>query len=147
YLSMEILKSSPVVGGVYVMALAPASIVAIIVSSVGPPVATIGTSGNSSLICLTMLAVFAAPETFRMVAPASNLDLISVFSDTTVTIMGISIILRIAIMVSLGVGALTTTPIAPLNSASRAKLTTLLPLVNPPPTPQKTGTSATMVIA
>src|SRR5690606_41421565 len=95
YLSMEILKSSPVVGGVYVMALAPASIVAIIVSSVGPPVATIGTSGNSSLICLTMLAVFAAPETFRMVAPASNLDLISVFSDTTVTIMGISIILRI----------------------------------------------------
>ena len=36
---------------------------------------------------------------------------------------------------------------APLNSASKAKLTTLLPWVIPPPTPQKTGTSAAITNA
>ena len=66
---MEILKSSPGVGGVYVIALAPASMVAIMVSSVGPPVATIGTSGNWSLIRFIMSTVLAAPETLSILAP------------------------------------------------------------------------------
>ena len=43
-------KISPLDGGVYVIALAPASIVSKIDSFVGPPVAMIGTFGNFSLI-------------------------------------------------------------------------------------------------
>ena len=64
------------------MALAPARIVSIIVSSVGPPVAIIGTSGNCSLIFLTIPAVLAAPDTFIIDAPASSLAAISVFYKT-----------------------------------------------------------------
>ena len=48
---------------------------------------------------------------------------------------------------SLGIGLFTTTPIAPLNSASKAKLVTLFPVVIPPPTPQNTGTSAAIINA
>ena len=50
------LKTSPFEGGVQVIALAPASIVSRMESSVGPPVAMIGKSGNSLLIFLTTFA-------------------------------------------------------------------------------------------
>ena len=59
--------------GVYVIAFAPASIVFIILSIVGPPVAIIGKFGNSSLIFLTILGVFFPPDTFNIEAPASIL--------------------------------------------------------------------------
>ena len=48
-------------GGVKVIALAPASMVSFIDSSVGPPVAIIGNSGNLLLIFLTILGVFLPP--------------------------------------------------------------------------------------
>ena len=81
------------VGGVYVIALAPAWIVSQIDSSVGPPVAIIGNSGNLFLMFLTMLAVFFPPETFNIVAPASILLAISSSSEITVTMTGISIVI------------------------------------------------------
>lgn len=74
-----------------VIALAPASMVSLIDSSVGPPVAIIGNSGNLFLIFLTMFAVFLPPETFNIVAPASIRLAIS-SSEITVTITGISIV-------------------------------------------------------
>ena len=63
------LKTSPLVGGVHVIAFAPASIVSSIDSSVGPPVAIIGNSGNSRRISLTIEAVFLAADTLKIVAP------------------------------------------------------------------------------
>ena len=81
-MSINSLIAFPEVGGVYVIALAPASMVSFIVSSFGPPVAMIGNSGNSSLIFFTILGVSAPPETFIIVAPASILLAISSFSET-----------------------------------------------------------------
>ena len=59
------------------MALAPASIVSKIDSSVGPPVAIIGTSGNFSRIFRTTPAVRSAAETLSTEAPAASLAAIS----------------------------------------------------------------------
>lgn len=95
------------------MALAPASIVCIIVSDVGPPVAIIGTVGYSLLIFLTISGVFDAADTFSMDTPLLSLLSISAFSDTTVITMGISIHSYKYLIVSLGVGAFRTTPTAP----------------------------------
>ena len=47
--------------------------VALIVSSVGPPVANTGKAGYSDLIFLTISAVSLPPETFNIVAPDSIL--------------------------------------------------------------------------
>ena len=91
--------------------------------------------------------MFFPPETFNIVAPASILSLIFSWIETTVTIKGISIVFLIFETTSFDVGEFTTTPIAPLNSASNAKFTTLFPWVIPPPTPQKTGTSAAITNA
>lgn len=66
-------NSSPLDGGVYVIALAPASIVSKIDSFVGPPVAIMATSGYSFRISATIDAVAAAPDTFKISAPASSL--------------------------------------------------------------------------
>ena len=54
-------NSSPVVGGVMVMAFAPARIVSKMLSSVGPPVAMMAACGYCSRMWRTMLAVSAAP--------------------------------------------------------------------------------------
>ena len=66
--------------------------VALIVSSVGPPVANTGKAGYSDLIFLTISAVSLPPETFNIVAPDSILAFMSSSFDTTVTIIGISIV-------------------------------------------------------
>ena len=71
-------NSSPLDGGVYVIALAPASIVSKIDSLVGPPVAIMATSGYSFRISATIDAVAAAPDTFKISAPASSLRRTSV---------------------------------------------------------------------
>ena len=54
-------NSTPLEGGVYVMALAPAWMVRRIDSSVGPPVAMMGTFGKSRRISATISGVAAAP--------------------------------------------------------------------------------------
>ena len=71
-------NSSPLDGGVYVIALAPASIVSKIDSLVGPPVAIMATSGYSYRISATIDAVAAAPDTFKISAPAFSLRRTSV---------------------------------------------------------------------
>lgn len=60
------------------MALAPASMVAVMVSGRLPPVAIMGTSGYRSRMDCTNWGVLAAAATFRMDAPASSLAPISV---------------------------------------------------------------------
>ena len=129
------------------MALAPARMVARMVSSVGPPVAMMGTSGNCLRIWATISGVRAAPETFRMSAPASRRAWISVLSATTVTTTGMSTSSLIMRTTSLGMGAFSTTPKAPWCSAWMARRSERIPLVTPPPTPTKTGTSATLMMA
>ena len=57
------LKTSPFVGGVHVTAFAPAAIVALMVSSVGPPVAIIGMSGYFLRIFSISSGVLAAADT------------------------------------------------------------------------------------
>ncbi len=142
-----LLNNSAVVGGVKVIALAPAFTVASTDSLFGPPVAMIGTSGNFSLIALTTSGVRAAADTLSMSAPASSRPWMSSFSFKTVTITGISNLCLIELITWFLVGAFTTTPIAPCCSASTARPTTRGPLVVPPPTPEKTGISAAWVIA
>ena len=56
-------KISPLDGGVHVMALAPALMVSRMLSSVGPPVAMMGTSGCCSRMRRTTAGVSAAAET------------------------------------------------------------------------------------
>ena len=72
------------------MALAPAAMVAEMVSPVLPPLAMMGTSGNSSRIFFTMRGVSVLHATFRMEAPASMRERISVSSLVTVMMTGIS---------------------------------------------------------
>ena len=55
------------------MQSAPASMVAMMLSGVGPPVAMIGTLGNFSLILRTTCGVLAAADTLRIETPASSL--------------------------------------------------------------------------
>ncbi len=144
---MDWANSSPLEGGVYVMALAPAWMVSRMVSSVGPPVAMMGTSGNLSRMERTMAGVLPAPDTLSISAPASIRARTSVLSDTTVTTTGISSTCLSLCTTSLLVGALTTTPKAPSCSASLARLTTRRPRVTPPPTPVNTGISAACITA
>ena len=68
-------------------------------------------------------------------------------SDTTVRTIGISTKRDNSLIISVCTGALSTTAAAPCNSASKAILNTLAPLVVPPPTPTKTGCLATPIIA
>lgn len=103
-------NSSPVVGGVMVMAFAPARMVSKMLSSVGPPVAMMAACGYCSRMWRTMLAVSAAPETLKISVPASMRPLMSYRSDTTVAMTGISTTDLISAMTSFGIGALTTTP-------------------------------------
>ena len=72
------------------IALAPASIVAFIESSVGPPVAMIGILGYFSLIFFTISGVFLAAETLKISAPFFILPSISSSSLTTEIITGMS---------------------------------------------------------
>ena len=69
------------------MAFAPARMVSKIVSSFGPPVARIGTSGNCVRMLLTICGVAAAPDTFKKSAPASIRLRISMRSETIVAII------------------------------------------------------------
>ena len=64
-------------GGVQVIAFAPASIVERIDSLVGPPVAIIGMSGCRLRISLTTFVVLPAADTLNIFAPASSLLSIS----------------------------------------------------------------------
>ena len=86
-------------------------------SGVGPPVAIIGIKGNSFLILATMLAVFAPPDTLNIDTPAFIRAAVSYLSDITVITIGISMRFFISITKAFGVGALSTTPNAPFNSA------------------------------
>ena len=73
------------------MAFAPAAMVSAISSSVLPPLAIIGTSGNCCLILRTTFGVSLPQATLRMETPASRRAAISVFSLVTVTTIGASI--------------------------------------------------------
>ena len=95
------------------MALAPASTVARMLSSVGPPVAIIGTSGKRSLMLRTTCGVLPAADTFKMLTPESMRPCMSSSSLSTVITIGTSIVACRSLIVSFLVGALTTTPIAP----------------------------------
>lgn len=129
------------------MALAPASMVIAIDSSVLPPVAIIATWSEISLILFTISEVLSAPETLKISIPALILPLISSLSETMVMVTGISIYSLSLWIKSLGVGLLSTTPKAPWNSAWMANSTDLSPVVIPPPTPQKIGLSAANIKA
>ena len=65
-------------------------------------------------------------------------------ATATVTTTGTSTLLRMRLRMRPGVGALTTTPVAPCISAYMARFTTRLPVVSPPPTPTNTGRSLAM---
>ena len=135
-------KISPLDGGVHVMALAPARMVSRMLSSVGPPVAMMGTSGCCSRMQRTTAGVSAAAETLKMSAPALMRSSKSVSARATVSTTGMSIISATCETTALAVGALSTTPVAPCISANMARLTTRCPCVRPPPTPANTGISA-----
>ena len=60
-----------------------------------------------------------------------------------VTTTGISTDSLTCLIVSSGAGELSIAPIAPWNSACKAIFADLVPCVNPPPTPHKTGLSET----
>ena len=94
-----------------------------------------------------MFAVLAPPLTFNISAPASILLCTSVNSDTIVTTTGMSIESFTYLIVSSGAGELRIAPIAPWNSACKAIFADLVPCVNPPPTPHRTGISETDSIA
>ena len=87
--------------------------VARMVSSVGPPVAMIGTSGNISRIWATISGVRAAPDTLRKSTPAASFPATSACSDTTVYTSGISTVSLMARMASSVMKALHTSPKAP----------------------------------
>ena len=78
------------------MAFAPASMVRLMLSLVGPPVAMIGISGYFARIFATTSGVFPAAEIFRIPAPAAILASMSVFSSRTVMTTGMSTILLIS---------------------------------------------------
>ena len=122
------------------MAFAPASMVRRILSPVLPPVAMMGTSGRALRASRTSSGVCAAAAMFRMEAPASMRASKSVPNFVTVMTVGISITPETARRFRLLIGALSTTPIAPCDSTSRASCTVRRPRVVPPPTPQNTGT-------
>ncbi len=128
------------------MAFAPASIVSRMVSSVGPPVAIIGTVGKESRIIFTILGVSLAAETLNIFVPASILAATSTSSFTTETTTGTSTISEIRFTISFFVGALSTTPATPRVSAFVARLTARSPFVSPPPTPANTGISEALTI-
>ena len=116
-----------------------AAMVRAIFSSVFPPLAISGMSGNFSRIFATTSGVFVPQATFRISAPAFSLALISVFSWVTVIITGISTAAATAARFRLLIGAFRITPMAPWHSTSLARATVRSPFVVPPPTPQKTG--------
>ena len=69
-----------------------------------------------------------------------------VWSFTIVTITGISSASDRELTTSSDVGAFTTTPSAPCNSALVPNKTARIPWVRPPPTPAKTGISEAIII-
>ena len=89
-----------------------------------------------------MAGVSPAAETLKMLTPASIRAAKSVSGRTTVEIRGMSTVLDTVLRCSKEVGWLATTPVAPCISAKAAICAMRLPLVRPPPTPTKTGTSA-----
>ena len=106
-----------------------------------------GTSGKSLRILATISGVLAAPDTLRISAPAASRPAMSMSPETMVVITGMSTTAFILVMVSLVMGALTTTPEAPWCSEYSARRTDRSPLVMPPPTPTNTGTSDTLMMA
>ena len=79
--------------------------------------------------------------------PAASRPAMSISPETMVVTTGMSTTAFILAMVSLEMGALTTTPEAPWCSENSARRTERSPLVMPPPTPTKTGTSDTLMMA
>ena len=102
-----------VLGGVIVIALAPARIVSQMLSSPPPPVAIIGTSGYCVRIFRTMSGVSIPPATLMIAAPDSKRRAILVSSLTTVITTGMSTAAETARRLGLEIGALSTIPIAP----------------------------------
>lgn len=72
------------------MALAPAWMVRRMSSSVGPPVAMMGMSGKSFRILATISGVRAAPEIFRISAPARTRPATSISEEMMVAMTGMS---------------------------------------------------------
>ncbi len=107
------LNNSPTVGGVYDIAFAPEFIASRIVSSDFPPVAIIAISLFISLIILMIFEVFSAPETLNISTPALIRPSKSSFSETTVIMIGISIISLSRFIKPFDVGLFNTTPSAP----------------------------------
>ena len=64
-----------------------------------------------------------------------------------VVMTGMSTTCLILVIVSLAMGTLSTTPKAPWFSENSAMRTERSPLVTPPPTPTKQGTSETLMMA
>ena len=121
------------------MALAPAAMVSAMLSPVLPPLAMMGMSGNCSRIRRTTWGVSVLQATFRMEAPASSRAWMSVSAFVTVMMTGISTTRETASRFRSEMGELSTTPMAPCPSTSWASCRVRIPLVVPPPTPQKTG--------
>ena len=92
------------------MALAPASMVRWMSSSVGPPVAMMGMLGKSFRMAETISGVLAALDTLRISAPEAMRRPMSISRETMVAMTGMSTTCLIWKMVSSPMGALTTTP-------------------------------------
>lgn len=130
------------------MVFAPASMVSSICSSVWPPVAIIGNSSPTIfLVYFTSSAVFLPPAIFKTLAPALTFPNISSYLLITVAITAMSSVFEISSIFSFYIGAFTTTPAAPSNSACKPIFTDLSPDVVPPPIPTNTGTDATSIMA
>ena len=128
-------------GGVQEMASAPASMVVRMLSSVLPPDAMMGTSGNTARSSRTTSAVRTPAATLMMRAPASIFSRTMSSKSVTVAMTGMSISREMLLMTATGVGEFTTTPAAPCMSDSSASSTERVPVVFPPDTPVKTGRS------
>ena len=98
-----------------------------------------GTSGNCSRIFATTRGVSVLQATFRMDAPESMRLRMLVSSFVTVMMTGMSTTRETASRFRSEMGELSTTPMAPWLSTSRARFRVRTPWVVPPPTPQNTG--------
>ena len=68
------------------------------------------------------------------------------YSETMVHTIGISTVSSICLIVSIGVGALTTTAKEPCASENKAMFALRLPWVVPPPTPDRIGMVETLAM-
>lgn len=131
----------------YVMALAPAWMVRRIDSSVGPPVAMMGTFGKSRRISATISGVAAAPETLRKSAPASRrLPMSRVSGDHRDDHGNVHHLFDLADDI-VGGGGIQHHAVGTLVLGLGGSRTEREPVVIPPPTPTNTGTSDTLMMA